>query len=182
MTRTQWLLYKFKCSTLINYLISTKQNLWHQPQQFFDNFNTMLPIHHHVFKAASGMSHKRKWADATSQPITKHTHTMEATAGSASQWHSWYFRNIFQARQSCQPSVHDKEGEDDSHSEDTIIIEVDVNGKEKAKKALNQKQLSLMRRRKRNLVRLHSLLLEKLLNIICRAAEKRLDHTNLCIF
>ena len=103
-------------------------------------------------KAASGMSHKRKWVDATSQPVTKHACTAKATAGSESHTPS-VSGTSSKARQSHQPSVCDEEDEENSHSEDTIVIEVDVNGKEKPKKILNQKQLSLMRRMRRmNLV------------------------------
>ena len=90
--------------------------------------------------------------DATSQPVTKHAHTVKATAGSESHTPS-VSGTSSEARQSHQPSVCDEEDEENSHGEDTIVIEVDVNGKEKPKKILNQKQLSLMRRMRRmNLV------------------------------
>ena len=73
--------------------------------------------------------------DATSQPITKHTHMAKATAGSASHSDTPdVLGTSSKARQSHQPSVSDEEDEGDSHSEDTIIIKVDVNGKEKKQK------------------------------------------------
>ena len=89
-------------------------------------------------KAASGMSCKRNWVDATSQPVTKHTRMAKATAGSESHTPS-VSGTSSEARQSRQPSVCDEENEENSHGEDTIVIEVDVNGKEKTKKNTKSK-------------------------------------------
>jgi hypothetical protein len=83
-------------------------------------------------KAANGKSHKRKGADTTSESIMKCARSETATAGSASHTPD-ISGTSSQTRQDRQPSVHDEEDKEDSYGEDTTIIEVDENGKEKTK-------------------------------------------------